>query len=357
MKIIDRYVISELFSPFLLGIIGFVLIMTTDLLFTFIDLIINRGIAPLLIIRLILYKLPAIMVLTFPVSFLFATAIVLGRMARESEMTAIRTSGVSFFRIAMPVLVLSLFVSGAAFFINERVVPHANRVSDGIIRHIMFKQPVDEMKENVFFRDSAGRFFYVRRIDYATKRLDDIMIYDINSGRVPRVITARTANALPDKWVLSKGAVHSFNDDGKLGYIADFAAMDIVLNEDVMTLSQQKTSEHMTSRELDETIIQLKKAGVNTVSLATDFHMKFSVPLTTFVFAFLAIPLSIPSLKAGKSWGFLLSVIVIFTYYVLASVFRSLGRGGIVDPVVAAWFPPMIVSSLGILLIMREGSR
>ncbi|MCX5750040.1 MAG: LptF/LptG family permease [Candidatus Saganbacteria bacterium] len=357
MKIVDRYLISELGIPFLIGIIGFVLIMTTDLLFTFVDMIINKGVPAWAIIRLILYKLPSIMVLTFPVSFLFAAAIVLGRMARESELAAMRTSGVSFFRIAAPILAVSLAVSAAAFVTNEAVVPVANRISDRIIREIVYKQPPADVKEQVFFRDNFNRFIYVRRFYPRTSTMDDVMIYDMSGGKFPKVITAKTGSITPDRWFLKDGAIHSYDDTGKINYAAGFSDMDITVKDDFMNFSDQKTSDEMSSGELFGTIKTLKQAGVNTTMLATDFQMKFSIPMTTLVFAMLSIPLSIPAQRAGKSWGFALSIIVIFTFYVFASVFRSMGRGGMVSPMIAAWLPPVLVSLIGGSLILREGSK
>lgn len=357
MKTIDRYLVSELMVPFGLGIAGFVIIMTTDLLFTFVDMIINKGVPVIAIIRLILYKLPAIMVLTFPVSFLFASAIALGRLARDSELNALRTSGVSFFRISVPFIIASLVVSLAAFVTNEELVPRANRVSNSIIRQIIYKEPLMDIKEQVFFRDNSNRFFYVRRVTPGSGFLEDIMIYELMQGQFPRVITAKTAVSGDGIWTLKHGVIHAFDGNGSMKYAADFKDMKISVKENISMFSEQKTPDQMNSRELGSLISSLKSGGINTNALSTDFLMKFSIPITTFIFALLAIPLSIPAQKAGKSWGFALSVMIVFTFYVLASVSRSLGRGGMVPPWAAAFLPGMITSLLGSALIFRESRR
>ena len=317
MKIIDRYLAGELISPFLLGIAGFVLIMTTDLLFTFVDMIINKGIPVWAIIRLIIYKLPAIMVLTFPVSFLFAAALVLGRMSRENELAAIRTSGVSFFRIALPIVIISVFVSIITFFTNESIVPLSNRISDGIIRQMIYKQPITDIKENVFFKDSFGRHYYIRRISRKNSELEGVMVYELTGGSLPRIITAKKAVPAEGKWKLFEGVIHSFDDSGRLKYEASFADADILVEENVMRFSDQKTTDEMNSAELKAMISQMDRGGVRTSALATDLFMKFSIPSTTLVFALLGIPLSIPAQRAGKSWGFVISVIIVFCFYVL----------------------------------------
>lgn len=357
MKTLDRYLAGELVTPFLLGIAGFVLIMTTDLLFTFVDMIINKGIPVWAIIRLIIYKLPAIMVLTFPVSFLFASALVLGRMSRENELAAMRTSGISFFRIVLPVVIISVIISFLAFFTNESLVPLTNRISDGIIRQIIYKQPVTDIKENVFFKDSFGRHYYIRRVSNKNTLLESVMVYELTGAPFPRIITAKKAVPSEGRWKLSDGVIHSFDDSGSLKYEAAFADADILVEENVMRFSEQKTTDEMNSAELKALIAQMDKGGVSTAALATDFFMKFSIPSTTLVFALLGIPLSIPAQRAGKSWGFVISVVIVFSFYVFASVFRSMGRGGMISPIAAAWFPPLVIALFGIILIYREAKR
>ncbi|MFA5104098.1 MAG: LptF/LptG family permease [Candidatus Margulisiibacteriota bacterium] len=357
MKILDRYLAGELVSPFLLGIAGFVLIMTTDLLFTFVDMIINKGIPVWAIVRLIIYKLPAIMVLTFPVSFLFAAALVLGRMSRDNELAAMRTSGISFFRISIPVVIIAVIVSLLAFFTNESIVPLANKISDGVIRQIIYKQPVTDIKENVFFKDSFGRHYYIRRVSKKNSELEGVMVYELTGSSLPRIITAKKAVPSEGKWKLVDGMIHSFDDSGHMKYEASFASADILVEENVMRFSEQKTTDEMNSAELKALIASMDKGGVGTSALATDFFMKFSIPSTTLVFALLGIPLSIPAQRAGKSWGFAISVIIVFSFYVFASVFRSMGRGGMIAPFAAAWFPPALIALFGTILIYREARR
>ena len=106
MKVLDRYISIEIIGPFLIGVVGFVMVMTVDLLFTMADLIINKGVPLWAVLKLLVYKLPSIMVLTFPVSTLFATAMALGRFSKNNEIVALRTSGVTMFRIALPILAI-----------------------------------------------------------------------------------------------------------------------------------------------------------------------------------------------------------------------------------------------------------
>jgi lipopolysaccharide export system permease protein len=355
VKTLDRYIFFELVPPYLLGIIGFILIMITDLLFTYTDLIINKGVPVLVILRLLIFKLPAIMVLTFPVSMVFATSMVLSRMSKENEMIALRTSGVSLFRISAPVILISVGVSFLSYFTNEFLVPWSNHTSENIIRQMILRQPLPEIKENVFFRDSSNRYFYVRKVDQKTNTLEDLMIYEIGGGRFPRVIIAKSAKYDGNNWTLSDGVIHRYDDaSGKLDYEANFSEMQVLVNENITNFTDQKTTYEMNSRELSSLVSMLQKGGVDAKVLLTDLYMKISVPVTCLIFALLAIPFSLPAVRSGRAFGLVFCVALIFTFYVIASVFRSFGHGGIITPFAAAWLPNIFFGVLAVSLIIKE---
>lgn len=331
------------------------MVMTVDLLFTFVDLIINKGIPLNAVLMLLLYKLPSIMILTFPVATLFGVAMAMGRLSKDNEIAALRTSGISFGRIALPVIILSLIISGISFFINEKIVPYANHQSQQIIRDIVLKQPLPDIKENVFFKDAFNRHYYVQRINNKTKTMENIMVYELVAGEnLPRVVTAQTAKIDGLKLSLNSGLIHKFDNGGQLAYEATFEAMDFNLNEDPMFSSGQKSAEEMDTKELSGQISLLQKSGASTNSLKTDLFMKFSIPLTSLIFAIIGLALSLPGLRGGRTWGMVLTIVIMFTFYVFASVFRSLGRGGLINPFLAAWTPQIIFGILGIFLFFKE---
>jgi len=355
MKIIDRYVVFEMLGPFLIGVVGFVLVLAVDLLFTMADLIINKGVPLWAMVKLLIYKLPAIMVLTFPVSTLFAVAMALGRLSKDNEIIALRTSGISLYRISVPILIIGILVSFASYFTNEKLVPHANHVSSNIIRQIIYKRPLPEVKQNVFFKDAHNRFYYAKRVNMKNKTMDNIMVYEVSQDKYPRVILAEKATFSGRIWNLNKGLVHKYDKNGFLNYEATFTNMRLNVSEDVLSFSNQKTSQEMDSGELKNMITMLDKGGVNTNALQTELLMKFSIPATCFVFALIGIPFSLPNPRSGRTWGMIVTIVFMFTFYVFASVFRSLGKGGILPPAAAAFTPQLSFMAIGFLLLFWEG--
>jgi len=130
--------------------------------------------------------------------------------------------------------------------------------------------------------------------------------------------------------------------------------MTFDLEEDPLNLADQKTTDEMDSKELNSQINVLEKSGVNTNALKTDLLLKYSIPLTSFIFAIIGLSLSLPGLKGGRTWGLVITIVIMFTFYVFASVFRSLGRGGILPPVLAAFTPQILFGIFGTVLLYRE---
>ncbi|MFH1825983.1 MAG: LptF/LptG family permease [bacterium] len=355
LKVLDKYISQEMLGPFLIGVLGFVLVLAVDLLFTMADLIINKGVPLWAVVKLLIYKMPAIMVLTFPVSTLFATAMALGRLAKDSELVALRTSGVTLFRIALPILIIGFIVSVASYVTNEKIVPHANHVSNNIIRQIIYKQPLPEVKENVFFKDAHNRHYFARKVDMKTKVMENIMVYEITEEKFPRVILAKSATFEGRVWDLREGIIHRYDDKGYLNYEATFSEMKINVSEDIMNFSGQKGPQEMTSDELKSTIMVMEKGGGSTSVFRTELLMKYSIPLTCFVFALIGIPFSLPSPRSGRTWGMVMTIVFMFTFYVFASVFRSLGKGGVLPPAVAAFTPQLSFIIIGGALLYWQG--
>jgi LPS export ABC transporter permease LptG len=354
VKILDRYLLREMAGPFGVGIVGFVMVLAVDLLFTMADLIINKGVPLWAVLKLMVYKMPSLLVLTFPVSTLFGTAMAIGRLSKDNEMVALRTSGITIFRIAFPLLTIGLAVSFLSFVTNEKIVPHANYVSNHIIRQIIYKQPLPEVKENIFFKDAYQRYYFARRVNMKDKSMEGVMVYEVTQERFPRLILAESASFQGKLWELKQGMVHKYDAKGFLNYEAAFAQMQLNVSEDVLSFTEQKAYTDMDRKELSDMIKVLGKGGMNTQALLTELFMRYSIPLTCFVFALVGVPFSLSSPRSGQTWGVMVTIVFMFTFYVFASVFRSLGRGGILPPVVAAFTPQLLFMAVGFILLYHE---
>ncbi len=356
IKILDRYLITEVAGPFIFGMVGFVIIGMVDIVFTLIDMFINNGIPFLIVLKLLIYKIPAIMVLFFPMAVLFATLIVLIRLAKDSELTVLRAGGIALGRIALPILFAGFMAFGLSFFTNEKVVPWANNVSDELIRKAVLKKPSAEIIENTFFKESENRYFYIKKIDKNTNAMENITMYEMTQN-YPRVISAKKATSDGKVWQLENGIIHSYNPDGLVSYQGKFERMTIYVDEDLYNYYKgQKSPREMSSKELKEKIGEMHKGGVETGSLKVEYYMKYSVPMACFIFALTGTALTLLFIRNSKDlWGVIAAVLtallsVGFYFFVMAT-FRSLGRGGMISPIMGAWGPNLIYGILAMLIL------
>jgi lipopolysaccharide export system permease protein len=355
MKIMDRYIVLELVRPFLLGVGGFVVIMLANTLYLYAELIVHSGVAVKVVALLLLYNLPAIIVVTFPVAYLFSTLLAIGRMSKDSEITALRSCGVSFRRILMPLLAGSVVVSYAAFLINDEIVPWANRKTVDLVREMVLHQGTPVLKENIFFKGSKeNRYFYVRQVDRRTNEMYDVFIYDKRLP-TPQVIIAQEAHWVGNNWVMRNGVLSRYDNQGVVTEEDAFRELNVKVNvnPDAFFAAGERSPQEKKSTELKIEIEALRGGGADVHSMEVDYYMKFSLPFATFFSALLAAPLGAKFSRMGGYIGVVFSIILVFIYYVVMSIARSMGNNGVVDPITGAWIQNYLFGVVGLFLLWR----
>ncbi|HHV63432.1 MAG TPA: YjgP/YjgQ family permease [Firmicutes bacterium] len=349
------YLLREFIGPFLLCIGGFTLIILSGQLFWLADLIIVKKVAAAIVLRLLVYKLPDVVVQSLPVATLFACLLTLSRLARDGELAAIRIGGMRFGRVMLPFLLAAIAVSAATFGLSEWVVPWTNHESENIVRKIVLEETMPDLKEDVFVRGTGNRFFYVQKVDPRTHLMQNVMVYELEPGKLPRMITAKRARGSGNVWRLEDGVVHDLDEDGYVTYEVKFDEMTMRMETGVENFFEnQKTPQEMSRRELKDTIDLFKKSGVNVDALIVDYQLKLSLPLAALMFMLVGAPLGIKHPRSGRLFGAVVSGVTAFTYYVISSLLRSFGCNSLIPPLVAAWVPNILFASLGAILIVRS---
>ncbi len=357
-KVLDRYIVKEVMSFVALAVVALTIMLIMQTLFELMDMLINKRVAWIHIVKLLAYRLPAFLVVTFPMSLLASSELAIGRLSTDGEITAMRAGGISLRRIMFPFLTAALAISILAFVINDYIVPEANHISQNIIREIVLKKGPPNIRRNVFFRDAENRYFYINRLDEKNMIMQDIMIYEMTRERFPRTITAKKGKWVVDTWKLEDGTIYNYDEDGKVTYEMSFTNMDIIVKEDLQKFfKNQRTPQEMSSKELKQQIDILEKAGADTNNFKVDLYMKYSIPFSGLIFVLLGVPLGLRVKKGSKATGVILSIILVFLYYILLSTTRSMGRGGMLSPVLAAWAPSMVFGILGVFIMLGSEKK
>jgi len=350
---VDRYITREFLGPFAFCVIGFTIVLISGLLFELTDLIFVKHVPAETVGRMLLYKLPDMVVMTLPIAVLFATLVSLGRLVQDSEMKVLRVSGLAFPRLMVPILILGFLVSALTYWASEEIVPEANHKYENTLRRIIFSEGIPLIEENVFFHGGENRYFYVGEVDSDRRELSHILVYELGNGPFPRLITAQRGSYQGNVWVLQDGVVQELDDLGFVTHETRFGQMEIVTDQNAdILIGNQRTTTEMNRRELKEHIERFQRSGLRVVSFVVDYHMKLALPMSSFIFALFAAPLSLYS-RAGRSFGVAVSLVVILMYYVGMSVARSLGVNGVLPPLVAAWLINGLFALVGLVLMLR----
>lgn len=356
---LDRYLFNQFMGPFVLAVVGFAVIGVVDILFYLVELTVISGIPLHTVIQLLLFKLPAVMVMFFPMAVLFSVMLMMIRMAKDNELTILRTSGVPSSRIVIPILFITLFTAGLSYISNEKLVPWTNEHSNSLIRAQIEKTPPISVAENIVFKDNENRFFYIKHVNSKEGIMQNVLIFEETSD-FPRIITAKKALWHHSSWTLLDGFIQETDDNGAIQFVDHYNEMTIQIAQDLDTFfKQEKSAKEMDSKELKNKITTLNKGGINTQGLKVEYYMKTSIPFGCAIFGLIGIAYCLTFVRTGKDWwGVIIAIIIavlsVGLYLFITALFRAIAKDGNLSAFWGAWIPNIIYGSIaGVITIYQ----
>ena len=354
-RILDRLILSEMAGPFVFGILIFTMIFVAgDLLFQAARLIIERGVAFGVVARLFVYRLPGVIALTLPMSCLLSTLLGMTRLSANSEIIALKSLGIAFYRILRPVLLASFFISAAALLFNETVVPFTTQAAENLMRYEILKNQASALQEKVFLRDESEgelrRVIYLDQLDARAGTMKGIMLHEFEQGRLVRTSLAQNGTWKDGEWWIEDGQVFEVSEKAVVRFLFRFQRQKLALNLSPAQLQRQsKRPMDMSAFELWDYVEQARMSGSDLSRLLVLFHLKLAVPWACLILAVLGASLGASRQgRSGSSVGFGISVVIVFAYYVVMSLCRALGESGNMHPLVAAWAPNFLFLTIGL---------
>jgi lipopolysaccharide export system permease protein len=361
MKLLDRYLLRELVGPFLFGVGVVLMLFEGSVIFQVLNTLEDRaslwGLA-----RVLLFKVPYLLVWSAPVATLFASAFAINRLGRDNEVTCIRSAGVSVRRICLPIAAVGLLASAAAFTANERLVPWAERQANKTLREMAIAQAIPQIQPNIFF-NSGEYWFYIgsaQKIGARDVEVQNVLIYHLpGDATLPSLMTAKHGRSHGLVWDFQDGWHGDFDHNGMVKYDYRFDSLELNLAQAVQDFwVNQRTAQEMSISELKQQMDQLggkPTYGSSTLNdFALDYHLRFSIPLSCLIFALMAAPLSLRFARGGSFWGILLSIVLGFVYYNIIFFAKVMGSSGVIPPVIAGWSQDVLFGVFGLFLIARE---
>jgi lipopolysaccharide export system permease protein len=339
--ILDRYMLAELAGPFVFGLSAFTLIFAATLVFG--------------------WSLPADVVLVIPMALLLGTLLAVQRLSGESEITALKASGVTFARIVAPLLVVGVVMSFVTLYLQEGVVPYANdqliEIENNVINHV-----------SAFNRDltvSAPLPGGGRQVTIATayephsRALLHVTLIQYDNHNDPRqIVFADRAEFTVDKWVLQNSSVYRFNPDGTTLDEPSVPQQEVEIGEnptDLMKRMSNDDPENMSRAEIADVVSSRQLTENEYRKYVTTYQEKLARPFACFVFILIAIPFGLRSIRSSgsTSLGFGLSLGIVFVYYVVMTICSFAAEAFIAWAAFWAWVPNILFTAIGLGRLRR----
>jgi LPS export ABC transporter permease LptG/LPS export ABC transporter permease LptF len=364
--LLDRYVTREIWPPTGLGLLLFTFILLLDQISNLMKVLVSRGADLPTVVRAFSYLLPSIFSVTIPMAFLLGVLLAFGRMASDSEIVALRASGLSPLSLLRPVVALSLVTASLTFYVYAVLGPAANQAYREIIFTLIVSRARNDVQPRVFNDDlipGGTMVLYVSDIAAETGQWKDVFIHDTRNPQQPKVILARGGQLTIDRerrrvgLDLEDGVSYTFqvSQPGEIG--ADHfqtGYFPFAYEEFFPKLPLAKGDRELTMGELTERVTALRAQGKPPAEFArylVEWHKKLAIPTACFVFGLLGLGLSLGSKKEARSAAFGLSIGVIFIYYVFIRLGEQAGDTGLMPPVVAVWAANVVLGAAGVVLL------
>jgi LPS export ABC transporter permease LptF/LPS export ABC transporter permease LptG len=358
--ILDDYVLRQ-FMGYLGMILGsFLVLLLVFTLFELLRDILQNSVPFPVVGEYLLQVTPYFVYQTSHLCVLLAVLVTFGIMQRSSEVTAMKATGISIYRIVLPVLVISAALAAGLFAFDQLYLPSTNKRQDALRNQIKGKPPQTYLRpDRKWIVGEQNTIWYYEFFDPQENRFANVSIFqfDPNTFAMRSRIMASGAHweTSLGKWVFEQGWERNFRGDAIESYRPfEVATFDHVTEDPQYFKKEIKQSSEMSYAELRQYISDLQQSGFDVTSLRVQLEKKFAFPLMTLVMAILAVPFSLRSGRRGGALaGMATAIGIAVVYIVVSGLFEAMGNANQLPPTLAAWSPDLLFALTGGYLILK----
>jgi len=358
-QILDDYVLRE-FAGYVGMVLSAFLVLT--LVFTFFEIfkdVLKNDVGLATLGEYLLTVLPSMLYLMTPMAVLIAVLVTFGLMARANEITAMKATGISIYRVIVPVLVVAAVLATGLFFFDQLYLPRFNKRQETLFNRIKGKPAQTYLRpDRKWIFGEHSTIYYYQFYDPDRNRFGNITAFEFDprTFAITRRVFAARAHWEPElnKWVFEQGWQRSFRGEAIEEYKTFDVATFAELNEPPTYFKKEvKQSSEMSYTELEQYIHDLQQSGFDVVRLRVQLHKKLAFPLITLVMALLAVPFSLSAGRRGALTGVATAIGIAVVYWVTSGLFEAMGNVNQLPPALAAWSPDILFALGGGYLTLK----
>jgi LPS export ABC transporter permease LptF/LPS export ABC transporter permease LptG len=357
--IIDDYILRDFFVYLGMILSTFLMLM---LVFTFFELLgdIVRNRVPLVMVGQYLINVtPYFIYNTTHISVLLAVLVTFGLMQKANEITAMKATGISIYRVILPVMVIAAILATGLFFFEQLYLPHANKRQDALRNQIKGKPAQTYLRpDRKWIFGQRSDIYYYEFFDAESNRFGSISIFEFDPKTFAlnkRIYATRAhwSDTL-QKWVFEQGWERTFRGSAIEAYHPFDVETFAELREPPGYFKKEvKQSSEMNYDELNNYIHDLQQSGFDVVRLRVQLQKKFAFPIITFVMAMLAVPFALTAGRRGALAGVATAVGIAVVYFIVSGLFEAMGNTNQLPPALAAWSPDLLFALAGGYMILK----
>jgi len=367
VRLLDRYLLREITGPLGLGFLVYTFILLLQALFRSAEMIIRRGLPVSTVGELLALSLPNIVVLTIPMSLLFGVLIAIGRLSSDSELVALRATGVSLLSLYRPILLIStvLFLINTALMVW--VLPWGNHRLQLKRLEVLTQSISTQVQPRIFWDEWEDQVLYVFDVGDRGEAWHGVFLAEsIPSTRQNKVTVADRGRVRVDRdgervvLELADAEVHEMDLSNPDAYqISKHSKLEVVLEDHFASEQRAQISASKSVRELGlDELRSWTRDPARSPDLRrlawVEIHKKFSIPFACVVFGIFALPFGFNTRRGGKASGFALSILVIVVYWLALDAGEKSAEAGNLPPWLAMWAPNIALSVIGLFLLARR---
>lgn len=363
-RIVDRYIFREMLPWFFLSTAVLLLVLILQRLFRLADLVVSKGATLLSTIKVLAYVMPNFLVITIPMSLLVASLTTFARLSADSEITAMKASRISLYRMIRPVFLFALIAFAVTAATSLVLVPSANSALKAHLFNMVKSQAMIGIEPGVFSSTFDGMVIYVDKMT-STDDMEGVFISDERSAKEPFAIVAKRGKLIADPQslnvtlALQDGAIQTQPREGQptLTHMRfDAARLYLDISN---TLAQKgppgKGFEDMSSVELLQGIKLARQEGKPAYPLETELNKRLSIPFACLILGLIGAPLGIRKSRSGKSAGIAVAILVFLGYYIVLGAATNLAETGTFRPALAYWIPNCLLGAAAVVFVIKKG--
>ena len=368
-QIIDGYMLGGFLFWFFAALLGFVVISHIYTFFELIGDMIRNRISMNTMMRYLFFLTPKYLYDYTPISVLVAVLVRFSILTKNNEVTALKASGVSVYRMAIPVVLMAIVLSGGLFLFDHYIVPPANLEQDGLRNKIKGKPVQTYLRpDRKWVRGGEGRFYFYKLFDEKENAMLGVSVFEIDEKNfyISRHISAEKARWEPSikQWVFQNGwrrdlkpdKIYIHTAEGFDNFAGETRTFSELKEAPDYFLREVRQGKQMNYQQLARYIAELKQSGFDTTQLQLQYHKKFSTPLFAVIMALIAMPFAFAGNRGGAMPAVGLSIGIAILYIAVNQLFEQVGNLNQLPPQMAAWAPDALFALAGLYLSARVRS-